>query len=130
MTSSAKSAGNHHQNNRKVVSDKVDNLADQVALLTKVIKDSMTEKPLFKKSSLPTHFKSLPTHVEKPSTQVSLDNTLNEQALRIAELETKNELLEDKFNELLSQITTFMGLCNKHTKDINELRDVIMDMSK
>lgn len=138
MASTPKSSGN--RNNRKVVSDKVDHLADQLTLLTSAIADlkmNQVEKPSFiKKSSLspPTHFKMVPpTHVEKPST----DGVLDEHAVLIAELQAKNELLEDKFNTLedkfntlIGQITTFTGLCNKHTKDINELRDVLMDMSK
>lgn len=131
-TPTAKSGGNYRQKDRKVVSDKVDNLTDKVALLTKVIMDSQTpEKSFFIKSSLypPTHFKSVPTHVEKSSTQVSLNDTLDEQALRIAELEAKNELLEEKFNTLTSQITVFMGLCNKHTQEIKEVSELAKNSS-
>lgn len=129
MASSAKSGGNRYHNKRKVVSDEVSEVKTQLALLTSAVADlkmntSQVENQPFKKSSLSpsTHFKMVPTHVEKPSN----DDVLTEQALLIAELQTKNELLEDKFNTILGQITTFMGLCNKHTTDINELRETIM----
>lgn len=129
-SSTPKSGGNHH-NKRKVVSDEVSQLRDTIALLTSAVADlkmstSITqvekEEPFIKSSLYPTHFKTVPTHVEKSST----DDVLTEQALLIAELQAKNELLEDKFNTLLGQITTFMGLCNKHTKDIDELRETLM----
>ena len=132
MTSTTHKSGGK----RKVVSDEVSQLKDSIALLTSAVADlkkntSQVDKPYFKKCSLSaTQFKPIPAHVEKTSTQVYLDDTLTEQALRIAELEAKNELLEDKFNNLLGQITTFMGLCNKHTNDITELRHVHKNISK
>ncbi len=125
---------------RRVISDEVTELKNSMVKSNSELKNSMVESNSELKSTIQLLAGVVFRLTNKSENEVSVDDIgsmlsksslsahskvkietenddvmATEHAIRIAELEAKNQDLQDQFNLLQAQVTTFMGTCRKHT---------------